>query len=103
MTGPGNIRELQNVIERALVLGSTDVIERQDLPENIIETFAVASPGGGCGDFHEMVTQAKRDIVLTALQQVSWNYVEAGRRLGIHPNNLHRLIRTLDIKRQQVS
>lgn len=100
---PGNIRELQNVIERALVLGSTDVIERQDLPENIIEAFSAASAGGGSGDFHEMVTQAKRDIVLTALQQVSWNYVEAGRRLGIHPNNLHRLIRTLDIKRQQVS
>ncbi len=100
---PGNIRELQNVIERALVLGSTDVIDRQDLPENIIETFAAASPGAGSGDFHEMVTQAKRDIVLAALQQVSWNYIEAGRRLGIHPNNLHRLIRTLDIKRQQVS
>ncbi len=39
---PGNVRELENAMERAVVLGSSDLIEPEDLPESALET----GPGG---------------------------------------------------------
>jgi DNA-binding NtrC family response regulator len=92
---PGNVRELENVIERAVVLGSTEEIMPDDLPESVLE---VSAPGGSEGGFHELVNDAKRRIILAALEKGGGNYTDAARHLGIHPNNLHRLIRNLNIK-----
>ena len=93
---PGNVRELENAIERAIVLGSAEVIETDDLPERILE-----SANGGklpMAKYYEAVKQAKQEIILKALEQAKGNYTEAANALGVHPNNLHRLIRTLDLK-----
>jgi transcriptional regulator with GAF, ATPase, and Fis domain len=48
--------------------------------------------------YYEAIKQAKRELILNALQQAKGNYTEAANALGVHPNNLHRLIRTLDLK-----
>jgi transcriptional regulator with GAF, ATPase, and Fis domain len=93
---PGNVRELENVIERAIVLGSTEEIMVDDLPESVLETGAPA--GEAEGGFHELVNEAKRRIVLAALDKAGGSYADAARQLGIHPNNLHRVIRNLNIK-----
>jgi len=93
---PGNVRELENAIERAIVLGSTEIIETDDLPERILE-----SPNGvklPMAKYYEAVKQAKQMIILKALEEAKGNYSEAANALGMHPNNLHRLIRTLDLK-----
>jgi transcriptional regulator with GAF, ATPase, and Fis domain len=92
---PGNVRELENAIERAVVLGSGEVIDTEDLPERILEATVTGQPGAG---YYEAVQQAKREVILNALRQAKGNYTEAANALGIHPNNLHRLIRTLDLK-----
>jgi transcriptional regulator with GAF, ATPase, and Fis domain len=49
-------------------------------------------------NFYDGVRQAKRDLILKALEQAKGNYTEAANALGMHPNNLHRLIRSLDLK-----
>jgi transcriptional regulator with GAF, ATPase, and Fis domain len=49
--------------------------------------------------YYEAIKQAKRTLILNALEQAKGNYTEAANALGVHPNNLHRLIRTLDLKR----
>jgi transcriptional regulator with GAF, ATPase, and Fis domain len=93
---PGNVRELENAIERAVVLGSSEVIETDDLPEHILESAnSVKVP---IAKYYEAVKQAKRELVLNALHQAKGNYTEAANALGVHPNNLHRIIRTLDLK-----
>jgi Nif-specific regulatory protein len=93
---PGNVRELENAIERAIVLGSADVIEPDDLPERILES---ANSGKlPMAKYYEAIKQAKRDLILNALEQAKGNYTEAANALGVHPNNLHRLIRSLDLK-----
>ena len=92
---PGNVRELANAIERAVVLGSGQVIEAEDLPERILEAAEVGKAGA---KYHEAVRQAKRELVMNALRQAKGNYTEAAAALGLHPNNLHRLIRQLDLK-----
>jgi transcriptional regulator with GAF, ATPase, and Fis domain len=91
---PGNVRELENAIERALVLGSSDEIGVEDLPRRILDNEGGAPPA----TYDEAVKDAKRHIVLNALAQSKGNYTEAAKILGMHPNNLHRMIRTLDLK-----
>lgn len=93
---PGNVRELENAIERAVVLGSTDRILPEDLPEIILEKQSAAD--ASVPKYHEAVNQAKKQIILEALAQTQGDYAETAKLLGIHPNNLHRLIRSMNLK-----
>ena len=93
---PGNVRELENAIERAVVMGSTEAIVIEDLPERILE--AANDPQLTSAKYYDAVKQAKRELILNALEQAKGNYTEAAKQLGVHPNNLHRLIRSLDLK-----
>jgi DNA-binding NtrC family response regulator len=92
---PGNVRELENAIERAVVLGSTSHLLPEDLPEAILERAAADSATVG---YHEAVNEAKRQIIRRAMEEAQANYAGAAKLLGIHPNNLHRLIKSLDMK-----
>jgi len=91
---PGNIRELENTIERAVVLGLSDTIGVEDLPHRMLEV----DDGTTAATYDEAVKDAKRHIILNALALSKGNYTEAAKALGIHANNLHRIIRTLDLK-----
>jgi Nif-specific regulatory protein len=95
---PGNVRELENALEHAVVLGSTELILPEDLPENIVETEVPGAPDAG--GFHEMVREAKRQIVLRVLESAEGSYAEAAKRLRLHPSNLHRLIRSLNLREE---
>jgi Nif-specific regulatory protein len=93
---PGNVRELENALERAVVLGTTDLILPEDLPEAVLETDPyTTSP---TLKYHDAVTATKKQIILTAMSEVKGNYTEAAKLLGVHPNYLHRLIRNLNLK-----
>jgi Nif-specific regulatory protein len=96
---PGNVRELENAIERAVVLGATDHILPEDLPEATLEsqttTITTSAPR-----YHEAVTQTKKQIILSAMDQAKGSYTEAAKLLGVHPNYLHRLIRNLNLREQ---
>jgi Nif-specific regulatory protein len=93
---PGNVRELENAIERAVVLGSSDFILPEDLPEAVLETVQPA--GATIAQYHEAVSEAKKQVILRAVEQAGGNYTEAAKRLGVHPNYLHRLIRNMNLK-----
>jgi Nif-specific regulatory protein len=95
---PGNVRELENAIERAVVLGNTDRIMPEDLPEAIID-MAPSTEKSTTG-YYESIKAAKKNIILSVMKQSNGSYAEAAKILGVHPNNLHRLIRTLDLKAQ---
>jgi len=49
-------------------------------------------------NLHEAVLEMKKQYILRTLEQTNSNYTEAANLLGIHPTNLHRLIRTLGLK-----
>jgi Nif-specific regulatory protein len=95
---PGNVRELENAMERAVVLGSTDLILPEDLPEVILEKAAPAGTSTEVNAFHDAVRDAKKQLIMSAVEQANGNYTEAARALGLHPNYLHRLIRNLSLK-----
>jgi len=96
---PGNVRELENAIERAVVLGTTDHILPEDLPEAILEGETVTT-NTPAPQYHEAITQTKKQIILTAMDQAKGSYTEAAKLLGVHPNYLHRLIRNLNLREQ---
>jgi transcriptional regulator with GAF, ATPase, and Fis domain len=98
---PGNVRELENAVERAVVLGSTDRVLPEDLPETVLD----AAPADADADaappatrYHDALREAKRQLILRALEQSAGSFTEAARSLGVHPNYLHRLIRNLNLR-----
>ena len=93
---PGNVRELENAIERALVMGSSDMVLLEDLPESLLEQAPSADIADG--KYHAKVMELKKQLILDAVEQTRGNYVEAAGILGMHPNYLHRLIRNLGLK-----
>ncbi|MEP6569040.1 MAG: sigma 54-interacting transcriptional regulator [Acidobacteriota bacterium] len=93
---PGNVRQLENAIERAVVLGSTELIVPEDLPEALLESEG--TDGDSSPRYYEAIKEAKRQLLTKTLQQTEGKYTEAAKLLGIHPNNLHRLIRSLNLK-----
>jgi Nif-specific regulatory protein len=114
---PGNVRELENAIERAVVMSTTEFILPEDLPEEVIE--ADSSPSshipssppeagaqtmpviiGSVMNYHEGMIEAKRQIIVKAFDQAKGNHFDAAKLLGLHPNNLHRMIRNLNLKSQ---
>jgi Nif-specific regulatory protein len=92
---PGNVRELENAIERAIVLGSTSMILPDDLPEAVIEA-AGAGPAARAS-YYQTLRNLRKQLVVKALEQTRGNYTEAAKLLGLHPSNLHRLVRNLGL------
>jgi len=94
---PGNVRELENAIERAVVLGTTELIIPEDLPEAVLDAPAASEAIGG---YHQTVREEKKRAILAALGRAGGNYTEAAKLLGVHPNYLHRLVRNLDLREE---
>ncbi|MBS1786926.1 MAG: sigma 54-interacting transcriptional regulator [Acidobacteria bacterium] len=96
---PGNVRELENAIERAVVLGSTDLIRPEDLPEAILETEADTSTTSvSIANYHETIKETKKQLILKAIAEADGNITEAARLLGVQANYLHRLISNLNLR-----
>ena len=92
---PGNIRELENAIEHAIVLGLTDEILPEDLPTILLEQQA-ATLGMR---YHDVLNEKKKELIRLSLEEARGNFPEAARLLGLHPKYLHRLVRNLNLSR----
>ena len=93
---PGNIRELENAMERAVVVGSSDSILPEDLPDTLVETGV--NHGPSAAKYHDAIRDLKKQLILNALEQSGGNITEAAKLLGVHGNYLHRLMRNLDLR-----
>jgi two-component system NtrC family response regulator len=82
---PGNVRELENVIERSVVVSRGDTITTRDLPLQVREALREAALGledkGRTLD--AMVEGMERDLIVRALEEHGWVQTKAARSLGI--------------------
>jgi DNA-binding NtrC family response regulator len=92
---PGNARELENAIERGVVLGRGARLELDDLmldPEGGHEDAEPSAPG-----LREFLDAAAAERIRQVLAECGGRRVEAAQRLGVDRTTLYRLMRKLDI------
>jgi DNA-binding NtrC family response regulator len=81
---PGNIRELKNTIERAVLLCTGDAITREELPfEKMTSTLMPPVPAGAAPGLQDELDSVERTRVLEVLAQCQGNRTRAARMLGM--------------------
>lgn len=112
---PGNIRELENVIERTLLFCEGPVIRASDLPGDLMGQMpanaeeraasvlpaAVAMPAGG-GSLKEAVRaeteRVERELIIRALEETGGNVTQAARKLKISRKSLQTKMKELGLR-----
>ncbi len=91
---PGNIRELENIIEHAFVLCPNGLIKPHHLPGSLIpQTF----PSAGHSTLDDALKSAEASAILDALKRNNYNRQAAARDLGMHKSTFFRKIKKLGI------
>ena len=88
---PGNIRELENVLERAVLLSKTDYITLEDLPVNITSHTPRQEPT----DFNKIslktaIAEPEKNIIRVALETNNWNRQLTAQALKINRTTLYK-------------
>jgi two-component system response regulator PilR (NtrC family) len=93
---PGNVRDLENVIERSLRLATKDVLEADDLlisePVMAIDPLARLPVLGEGFSLEEFLASARKQLILRALEMTDGNQSAAARLLGISPQAVHKFL-----------
>jgi DNA-binding NtrC family response regulator len=94
---PGNVRDLENAIERSVRLTRQDVIDADDLlisePVTQVDPLtALPVPSEGFS-MDEYLTSGRKQLILRALESAKGNQSEAARSLGITPQAVHKFLR----------
>jgi DNA-binding NtrC family response regulator len=92
---PGNIRELANVIERAVVLGDGPQLTSHHLPARVVGAQPASLPPEI--GYHEAVNTYRRELVVRALAATQGNRAAAAKALGMHRTHLMKLLKALRI------
>jgi DNA-binding NtrC family response regulator len=111
---PGNIRELENAIERGVILCQSARIGLEHLPDRLLraprpvaptlrlDTATAASPPPQPQDartLSQLLRDPERAALLETLEKHAWNRTQAARALGINRTTLYRKMRELGLTR----
>ncbi len=103
---PGNIRELENLIERAVVLTKTNFITRENLPPFIVapqrEKEAATSETQDL-NLKEGLQSFQKKAIISALKQSKGIQKKAASLLGVKPTTLNEMIKRLNIDASDLS
>ena len=91
---PGNVRELQYTIERAIIMSDGEVLQGRDLIFSPIETTPVAVPAG---DEDSNLSHLEKNTILRVIEKHSGNITKAAKELGLTRTALYRRLSKYDI------
>jgi DNA-binding NtrC family response regulator len=112
---PGNVRQLKNCLERAVILSNNGRITLSELPPEVVRPAPVLTPAGvtqpaaaategaastpvgAPGSLREV----ERQQILAALEQTGWHRGKTAEILGISPSTLYRRLRDYDLERRR--
>ena len=113
---PGNIRQLENIVERMVLLGDSDQLGVGDLPPEVLDGRSdpeagvdtvrddTPLPEGKLKDIVKERSQAlERDLILKALGEDSWNVTHTARRLGISRKGLQLKMKDYGLRQEEPS
>jgi two-component system response regulator PilR (NtrC family) len=92
---PGNVRELENMLERAVTLCSSGIIAPSDL--SLRGSSATANNSVVAGNFGEQIEDLQRQAIVEALQKTRYNKTAAAKLLGLSFRQLRYRIKKLGI------
>jgi DNA-binding NtrC family response regulator len=110
---PGNIRQLEWAIERAVVLGESDIVELHDLPPEILQPSAATSGRGAdqaaaplpvAGGLQPVIAEEsweehEKAKILESLERTNWNITRAAQLLGMTFRTLQYRLEKFGLKR----
>ncbi len=103
---PGNVRELENIIERAVVLSENKLLIADDLPAEVLvseETVNLPQVNGSELSLPEKMCKIEKSILLKALKKFNYHQTKAAIALGISEARLRYKIKILGIPRKKNS
>ncbi len=100
---PGNVRELENILERAVALCQGDTIEPADLQLTPALTEDAVPPAGGNYPLTDYLDRVEREAIIGALRQTNFNRTAAARILGVTFRALRYRMERLAITERDVS
>ena len=98
---PGNIRELRNAVERALILASGKVVTAADI-DHLLPPPPAAAGGDGDQSLDAFKLEAEKRYLAQKLREFDWNVSETARALKIPRSNLYKKIERFGITREIV-
>jgi two-component system response regulator PilR (NtrC family) len=95
---PGNVRELENILERALTLSAGGVIGASDIQLRATAATAAAGTPPGHGPLGEQLEDIERDAIVKALEQTRYNKTAAAKLLGMSFRALRYRVKKLGLE-----
>jgi two-component system nitrogen regulation response regulator NtrX len=101
---PGNIRELRNAVERALILASGKMVTAADIDHLLPAAVAAAGPTGPSASqtFETFKQEAEKSFLTQKLKEHDWNVSETARSLKMPRSNLYKKIERYGLSRESV-
>lgn len=101
---PGNARELENIIEQAVILGENEVISPQDLliktPADLEESRMYSLESTSLKEaIEKTVSTSEKKIILDALEKTGWNYTKTAALLGISNKTLYNKMKKYALRK----
>ena len=103
---PGNIRELENIVERCVVITESNVIDADSLPQEIL-SYSGQSAGSSSGPdvssgsseplLNSAIDDREKEVIIKALKEHDGNKTKTALALGISRRSLHRKIQKYEI------
>ncbi|MGD2085997.1 MAG: sigma-54 dependent transcriptional regulator [Candidatus Aminicenantes bacterium] len=93
---PGNIRELENAVIRAIILSPAEMLTPDLLPDEILgaqQRFPKR------GTFYERIDALKRELIVESLEKNNWVQKNASKELGLKATTLSELMKRLNIQK----
>ena len=94
----GNVRELENVIERAVLLGKEDVVGVDDLPQAVTATGSVSVESAAGRSLKQALESPERQIIREVLEANNWNRNLTAEALNINRTTLYKKMKRLGLE-----